>query len=731
MTIRHDEPARPPAEQAATPPTYHILAPSIPADGRTRVLKHADTFAVFDHHGDITPGGLGEEGLYHAGTRYLSGFTLQFENGRPFLLNSGVGEDGQQLTVTLTNPDVLGAEDVLLPFGAVQLTVKKFLWQGVLYQHVRLTNHGLQSMVLALAWHFEADYADIYEVRGMKRAARGQDLPARVEASTVTLGYCGRDDVVRRTVLCFEPAPDLATPSSVRYDLRVAARESVEISASIACERITTAFTPLPLPQARAAAEQALREHKAAECRIRTDDPQMSAWIVRAIADVRLLTTELRTGPYPYAGIPWFNTPFGRDGLLTALACLWWQPRLARGVLAYLAATQATAIHPDQDAEPGKILHETRAGEMAALKEMPFGRYYGSVDGTPLFVVLAGAYYERTGDLPFIHSIWHAIEAALHWLERHGDRDGDGFIEYERQSSAGLVHQAWKDADDAVMHADGTLATGAVAVVEVQGYAYAARRAGALLARALGLSSRADALAVQADTLRSRFDRAFWSDELSTYGLALDGRKRLCRVRASNAGQALFTGIVPPRRLDAVAAAVMHPDLFSGWGVRTLAASELRYNPMGYHTGAIWPHDNALIAYGLSLSGRRDEPARILQCMFEAGLTFELQRMPELFCGFAREADDAPVPYPIACAPQAWAAGSVLLLLQSCLGLRIDGRRSRIVFTRPRLPAPLRELRLDGLDVGGARVDLRLFQHGDTAGVNVLRRQGNVEVVLD
>jgi glycogen debranching enzyme len=727
MSESHATAPAPPARDGPSGKNpYYILATSPAADEHGLVLKHGDTFAVFDHFGDIKPTGLGEEGLYHEGTRYLSCLLLGLEHGRPMFLSSTVRQDNDLLTVDLTNPDISLGGRVAVPRGTLHLARTKFLWDGACHERLSLKNYGTAPVAVSLALHFEADFADIFEVRGTRRARRGDYLPEELRPDGVTLAYRGLDGVTRRTRLSWSPPPDEVDRGDARFTLSLPAHGEAIVELTVTCERDGVEPSRLTFDEAlAAAAEWAARRDP---CTVHASNGQCNAWTDRAAADLAMMTTQTPLGPYPYAGVPWFSCPFGRDGIITALECLWLWPELARGVLAYLAATQADAVVPEQDAEPGKILHETRRGEMAALREIPFGRYYGSIDSTPLFVLLAGAYHERTGDRAFLESIWPNVEAALRWIDEYGDRDGDGFVEYARQSPKGLVQQGWKDSHDSVFHADGSSARGPIALCEVQGYVYAARRAAATLAGVFGRAEQSEALWRQAEELREQFERAFWCDDLGTYALALDGDKKPCRVRTSNAGHCLFTGIAGRERARRTAQTLLAGDSFSGWGVRTVAAGEARYNPMSYHNGSVWPHDNALIAQGMAHYGLKDGVLRVMAGLFEASAFLDLHRLPELFCGFERRRGEGPTLYPVACSPQAWSAAAPFLLLQACLGLDVKGPERQVCFHQPVLPHFLREVHIHNLDVGGVAVDLLLHRHGDDVSINVLRREGTVEV---
>jgi glycogen debranching enzyme len=706
---------------------YYIVATSPAADEHGLVLKHGNTFAVFDHFGDIKPTGLGEEGIYHEGTRYLSCLILGLEYARPMFLSSTVRQDNDLITVDLTNPDLSRGGGVV-PRGTLHLGRTKFLWEGMCYERLRLKNFGTAPISVVLGLHFEADFADIFEVRGTHRLRRGNDLPEEVLPDGLLLSYRGLDGVTRRTRLVSSPPPTQVSRCDFRFevDLPPQAEEMVEVTILCEHDRVEPKLVPFEAALARVTDETIRRRSEGGT--IYASNGQFNAAVDRSAADLLMMTTETTQGPYPYAGVPWFSCPFGRDGIITALEYLWLWPGLARGVLKFLAATQADAVVPEIDAEPGKILHEMRRGEMAALGEIPFGRYYGSIDATPLFILLAGAYFQRTGDRTLIEAIWPNVEAALRWIDDYGDRDGDGFVEYARQSPRGLVQQGWKDSGDSVFHADGSEARGPIALCEVQGYVYAALRSAAELAGVLGHAKRSDGLWLKAAALQPRFESAFWRDDIGTYALALDGDKKACAVRTSNAGHCLFTGIAGPERARTVARTLLSDASFSGWGVRTVAAGEARFNPMSYHNGSVWPHDNALIAQGLAHYGLKDGVMRIMSGLFDASIFLDLHRLPELFCGFERRRGEGPTLYPVACSPQAWSAAAPFLLLQACLGLDVKDAERQVCFYQPVLPSFLRELHINNLRVGRVAVDLLLHRHGDDVSINVVRREGTVEV---
>ena len=531
-------------------------------------------------------------------------------------------------------------------------------------------------------------------------------------------------------MLRFDPAPQELTAERATFIFDLAPHQAQTAILKIGCDCVGQEPFPYSFGRALREARRALRSSASRAAAVVTSNDIFNEAVRRSVSDLYMLITETPEGPYPYAGIPWFSTVFGRDGLITALETLWLDPAIARGVLLHLAANQATGFDPAADAEPGKILHEVRYGEMAELGEVPFRRYYGSVDSTPLFVMLAGAYLERTRDLVTLRRLWPNIEAALGWLENFGDRDNDGFVEYGRRTGDGLINQGWKDSHDAIFHADGALAKGPIALAEVQAYAYGAWRAAATIARALlGQTERAVGFDQRAEDLRMRFDAAFFDEALNTYVLALDGEKRPCRVRSSNAGHALLTGLALPGRATAVARSLMGPSLFCGWGVRTIASDEARYNPMSYHNGSVWPHDNALIAAGLARYGFKREATRIFEGLFAASNYVELRRLPELFCGFARQRARGPTFYPVACMPQAWAAAAPLYMLQASLGLGFDPERLHVTFEEPALPAFLERVTLLNLRLEGGAADVALRRSGSKVVVDVLARRGSLKVL--
>jgi len=708
---------------------FHIQAAPDAGAIAKLVLKHEESFIVCDRHGDFPAYLEGELGFYHEGTRHLRWLELRLNGGRPVLLGAEISPDNDQISIALTNADLTaGAVDV--PRNTLFIDRVLSLYDAHLLESLTFVSFHDVPCTIAVELIFSADFHDVFEVRGMQRPQRGRMLGEERQDGTVRLRYEGLDAVERVTEILFDPPPTLVAAHRARYELTLAPgqRARVRVTASA---RNTEPPRPAPhfqaaLPKLRALATP-LRTQTA---RIVTDNESFNTLLARSLVDLEMLLTITPQGRVPYAGVPWYVAPFGRDSVITALEILPYHTELAAGTLRFLAAWQGRALNAFLDEEPGKILHEYRRGEMANCREIPFIPYYGTIDATALFVILLREYVRWTGDLSLARELSAATRAALAWMRDHGDRDGDGYLEYETRSTLGLTNQGWKDSADAVMHADGDLARPPIALCEVQGYAYAAWMAAAELADALGQDGEAADFRGRAGMLRAAFNRDFWMPHEAFYALALDGDKRPCEVISSNVGHCLWTGIVDEGRAEMVGKRLVGDEMFSGWGLRTLSSRERRYNPMSYHNGSVWPHDNALAASGFRRYRMPEHAITLTTALFDASRYWDHRRIPELFCGFARHADQGPICYPVACAPQAWAAGSVFAMLTALLGLDADAERQRLTMESPVLPPWLRWIEIYGLRVGAANVDLSIVRGRDAASVELLGRRGEVELLV-
>jgi glycogen debranching enzyme len=722
------------------------------------VLKHDNLFMLSDAYGDIHLDGRGL-GLYDGDTRMLSTYDLRLNGIRPVVLRAGPAAS-YRATIQLTNPDFVqspaGMEDsseIVLRRQSLGI-VRERVMGGAFGERVSIQNYTTGPERARLTLRLDADYADIFELRGLVRARRGDRLPTEGDGSHVQFGYCGVDGAIRRTFVRISPpmtlidsdgrAPETG-PVTLELDTTLSPGERVTLTVDVwtdvpghavdadAAGMEAEEETPAERPSVSADEPEAMhRAWRSSSASVETSDVLAERALERATADLRLL---LNSGPgdgerYVAAGVPWFSCLFGRDSLITSLQLMCVRPQIARSTLMILARLQATEVDDWRDAQPGKILHELREGELARAGEIPHAPYYGTVDATPLWLMLLDEYERWTGDVELVDRLWPNALAALAWMDEHGDIDGDGLIEYERHSRRGLLNQGWKDSGDAIRNPDGRTGQPPIALVEMQGYAYAARRGLARLARLRGDATLAAAQDDAAERLRMRFEEAFWMDDAQTYALALDGNKRQVDGIASNAGHALWTGIAAPDRAASVARVLTGPGMWSGWGIRTLSSETIGYNPIGYHLGTIWPHDNGICAAGFARYGLVDEARLVAGTLLEATVHFREARLPELFCGFDRERSPLPVPYPVACSPQAWAAGSLFHLVSATLGMRPNAREQRLELLRPSLPASLSGLRLRNLRVGDALVDLGFEGAGGSISVEVLRRTGDLDVVV-
>ncbi|HKF00378.1 MAG TPA: amylo-alpha-1,6-glucosidase [Actinomycetes bacterium] len=696
--------------------------------------KEGDVFLCADPEGNLNPTTSALVGLYCKDTRFLSELMLLIDGRVPLLLSTST-ERVFMSHVDLSNQELVGGEeDVIAPLQTVNVRRTRVI-RDRLYERVRLKSYHAAPIQVRVTMTFGADFADIFEVRGFQRTSRGKLVVPKADRAGAVFGYCGEDGLFRQTRITFEHPADKAEVRGGRvvasWRLELAPDEtqliSFEVEPRIGEERMA--------PKRFDAATHELRrsyETWERDCtRIRTSNELFDTLLARGRRDLRALMTPTPHGDIVAAGIPWFVAPFGRDALISSHQLLMLNPDVARSTLAVLAAYQGDKLDPWRDEEPGKILHELRQGELARSGALPHTPYYGSIDSTPLWLVVLGSYWRWTGDLGFCRQMLPHVERALEWMDRYGDRDGDGFLEYERASDKGLANQGWKDSHNSVVHADGSLAAGPIALAEVQAYAYLARLRASEIFEALGQPERARALRAAAESLRKSFNDAFWMESEQYFALALDGDKRQVATVTSNPAHGLYCDIVDPDKAGAMARRLLAPDMFSGWGIRTMSKSARAYNPMSYHNGSIWPHDNALIAAGLKRYGYGIATNRVATALFDMAVTAQYMRLPELFCGFTRRTPNLPVAYPVACLPQAWAAGAPFQILQAMLGLSARAPDNAVTVNKPLLPPWLDDVELRNLRVGGSTISVSFTRQGETTGFSLLGKQGDIRVLME
>jgi glycogen debranching enzyme len=734
----YSHPSRSPESEGRAEMADRILTEQVPIVvtellSKVLAIKEGETFLYSDTEGNLDerPGyGLG---LYYQDTRFLSRFRMRISGRDPILLSSSA-ERAYMSYIDVTNPDLYEDDELVVPQQTLNIRRMRAI-AGRVYERIRIKNYNSFPVALDVDLEFGADFSDIFEVRGLARDVTGHYEPPGTEDRAAEFSYLGQDEIRRTTRIEFAHRParlevrgDLIEAS---FRVHLAAHETKLVSMTM---ETRVGDVPLPTKEFDAAVHELRRSYEDWErgcTQIRTDNELFDQLLTRGLRDLRALYTKMDGDGIIAAGIPWFVAPFGRDTLITSHQLLMVNPQPARESLRILASKQGTEIDDWGDEEPGKILHEIRKGELATSGYIPHTPYYGSVDSTPWFLILLAQYFRWTGDVEFVKEMLPSIDRALTWINEYGDIDGDGFVEYRSRSKRGLRNQGWKDSWDSVVHADGRLAEPPIALVEVQGYVYMAKQRIADVFASIGDRERAVRLREEATLLRKRFNDAFWMDDEQYFAGALDADKRHVRTVMSNPGHALYCDIVDPDKAEHVAKRLFQPDMFSGWGIRTMSKAAAAYNPMSYHNGSVWPHDNALIAAGLKRYGYMTTTNRVATAMFDAAIHSDYMRLPELFCGFTRRTPSRPVQYPVACSPQAWAAGAPFLLLQAMLGISALAHENLLTVNKPHLPRWLNQVELRNLRVGNSTLSLIFRREGETTGFSLIAKEGDVRVVME
>lgn len=696
-------------------------------------LIRGTTFFAANRRGDLVPPGAPHIGLFHNDTRFLSQLELRVNAQEPIVLSSTtVDADNSRIELTIRGGTVRG-KNLDLPINAVYIHREQLLDSRHFYDLVQIQSFHDEEVPLTIELRFAADFMDIFQVRGLLRGKSGTYFQPDIHDTHVRLVYEGLDRRARVTDLCFDPAPAKVEGNRVVWKRKLAPHGRSRLSTTVTMHLSDAAkWTPVDVPlktrptfeemHARSAMQNA--DWRQSCTHFRSDNDIFDVLLHTSTEDFYSLRMPEAAGTAIAAGVPWFAALFGRDSLLSSYETLLLDPELACGTLRVLASYQGQEKNDERDEDPGKILHERRAGEMTATKEVAFGRSYGSVDSTPLFLILAHKYFHWTADVQLLRELKPALKAAANWILEYGDLDGDGLIEYCRRNPKGLFNQGWKDSGDANRHSDGRLAEPPIALVEEQGYCVRALRGAQELLSLLGEDEFAGRAQSRAEELQRLIDERFWLEDRGYYAMALDRDKEPLRVDSSNPGHLLFSHAINGDRAWQVAKRLLSNGLFSGWGIRTLSSAERYYNPMSYHCGSVWPHDNAVIGYGMARYGFYTEASEVFQALYDAALRFRDYRLPELFCGVERQPKSEPVHYPVSCSPQAWAAGAPFLLLMGMLGLQPSAHRGELAIIDPHLPPFIGRLRISNLRVGAARVALEFQREGERTYCNVADVRG-------
>jgi len=695
------------------------------------ILKEDQVFVVCDTGGDVPAGNDLGLGFYRQDTRYLSTYELRLNGRLPILLNHSV-DRAYVATFQLVNPALSNPDGSPVPRQSLSLRRTRFVHNGALHERIGLQNCNIGPVRLDLELRFDADYQDIFTVRGYHSTAVGTTRPVEVTETGFLFAYDGADGLVRRTEVVFDPLPRLATGVAT-FPVHLASQQTFVLMVDV----IPVAGDEQPEPDFQFDAsltdlERTYERWNASSTSYQTDNEVLDNGLVwRSLEDLRILCDETPSGLYPSAGTPWYAVPFGRDALITSFQCLALNPDLAYGTLRFLALHQGTKVDPYREEEPGKILHELRFGELARLREIPHTPYYGTVDATPLFLVLLVELLDWSGDVDLCSELLPNVFAALEWIDRYGDLDEDGLVEYTQHSTLGVRNQGWKDSQNSLTAADGTPAALPAALVEVQGYVYHAKAGLARHFRTLGRTEVAEKLEREAKALRDKFEQLFWMPQRNFYAQALDRDKMPVASVSSNPGHCLWSGILRPEGARAVVDRLVAPDMFSGWGVRTLSSEEPSYNPMSYHNGSVWPHDNSIVAAGMRRYGFRREAELVARSVLEATMRFADDRVPELFCGFARDRrfNSGPGQYLVSCSPQAWGAGALFHFMQTLCGVHADALAKRLRIDPVETPL-FDRLRVEGMRVAGGTLDFTIDRSRGKARVKVDKKPSGLELEL-